>query len=357
MLPSAPSIGSGTSSTLSEQLAEVCGTDPSWFCQQVTSWTNNDAVTRIAAAVDLFSVLLIIIAAVIANRLLRRLIRRAVRRIAGQPDRPRFWQRRTAAAREAGREHVLQGVRQQQRVEALSTVLQSAGSAVIVTVGAFLVLDEFGVNLAPLLAGAGVLGIALGFGAQALVRDFLAGIFIITEDQFGVSDIITIDREVSGTVEAMSLRTTRLRAVDGTVWHIPNGEIRRVGNQSQHWSRALLDIEVAYDTPLNQAEAVIKRVADELAAVEDDILDEPTVWGVEALAANGVVIRLVLKTTPSEQWRISRELRRRIKDAFDAEGIEIPLPQRTTWVRYEDGGPPGVAEPVGAPGPDGVRQD
>lgn len=220
----------------------------------------------------------------------------------------------------------------------------------IFTVATFLVLDEFGVNLAPLLAGAGVLGIALGFGAQALVRDFLAGIFIITEDQFGVGDIITIDQEVGGTVEAMSLRTTRLRAVDGTVWHIPNGEIRRVGNQSQHWSRALLDIKVAYDTPIDLAEAVIKRVADEFAAVEDDILDEPTVWGVEALEASGIVIRLVLKTTPSEQWRISRELRRRIKDAFDAEGIEIPFPQQTTWVRYEDGSPSDRDQPVGVDG-------
>lgn len=349
MLSSAPSIGSGTPSALSDQLAEVCGNDPSWFCQQVTSWTDNDAVTRIAAAVDLFSVLLIVLAAIFAIRLLRRLIRRGVRRIAGEPNRPRFWRRRTAAAPDTTREHIRQGVRQQQRVEALSTVLQSAGTAVIATVATFLVLDEFGVNLAPLLAGAGVLGIALGFGAQALVRDFLSGIFIITEDQFGVGDIITIDREVGGTVEAMSLRTTRLRAVDGTVWHIPNGEIRRVGNQSQHWSRALLDIQVAYDTPLSQAEEVIKRVADELAVVDDDILDEPTVWGVEALAASGIVIRLVLKTTPSEQWRISRELRRRIKDAFDAEGIEIPLPQQTTWVRYEDG-PTAPAEPVGAAG-------
>ena len=351
MLHSAASIGSGTPSALSEQLAEACGTDPSWFCQQVTSWTDNDAVTRVAAAVDLFSVLLIALAAVLANRVLRRLIRRGVRRVAGQPDRPRFWRRRRTAASETGREQQrLQGVRQLQRVEALSTVLQSAGTAVIFTVAAFLVLDEFGVNLAPLLAGAGVLGIALGFGAQALVRDFLAGIFIITEDQFGVGDIITLDQEVGGEVEAMSLRTTRLRSVDGTVWHIPNGEIRRVGNQSQHWSRALLDIKVAYDTPIDQAEAVIKRVADEFAAIEDDILDEPTVWGVEALEASGIVIRLVLKTTPSEQWRISRELRRRIKDAFDAEGIEIPFPQQTTWVRYEDAEPSDRVSPVGVAG-------
>lgn len=316
-----------------EPVAAVCGDDPTWFCQQVAGWTDNAAITRIVAAVDLFSVLLIIVVAVTLNRLLRRLIRRSVWRLGPRSPGTRFWRRKRTAPTPA-----TQGIRQQQRVEALSTVLQSFASAVIGVVTAFMVLDEFGVNLAPLLAGAGVVGIALGFGAQSLVRDLLAGIFIIIEDQYGVSDIITIDAEVSGTVEAMSLRTTRLRAVDGTVWHIPNGEIRRVGNQSQLWSRALLDIEVAYDTPLGRAEEVIKRVADQLAAVEDDILEEPKVWGVESLGASGIVLRLVVKTTPSEQWRISRELRKLIKEAFDAEGIEIPFPQQTTWIRREDDG-------------------
>ena len=115
----------------------------------------------------------------------------------------------------------------------------------------------------------------------------------------------------------MSLRTTRLRAVDGTMWHVPNGEIRRVGNQSQHWSRALLDVEVAYDTDLEHAQAVIAGVADELAAEDRDVLEQPEVWGVERLGANGVTIRLVVKTRPSEQYRVSRELRQRLKAAFD----------------------------------------
>ena len=165
------------------------------------------------------------------------------------------------------------------------------------------------------------------------MRDFLSGVFILIEDQFGVGDIVNLDNETSGTVEAVSLRTTRLRSVDGTVWHVPNGEIRRVGNQSQHWSRALIDIEVAYDTDIDHAKDVIGGVAHEIAAEDSDVLDEPEVWGVEALGANGITIRLVVKTRPSEQYRVSRELRQRLKAAFEREGIEIPFPQQTVWHR------------------------
>jgi small conductance mechanosensitive channel len=186
-------------------------------------------------------------------------------------------------------------------------------------------------------AGAGIIGVALGFGSQSLVKDFLSGLFILIEDQFGVGDIVTLDGETSGTVEAVSLRTTRLRAVDGTVWHVPNGEIRRVGNQSQHWSRALIDVLVAYETDLDHAQAVIASVAHEIALGDKDVLDEPEVWGVEALGANGVMIRLVVKTRPSQQYRVSRELRARLKAAFEREGIEIPFPQQTVWHRTAAG--------------------
>ncbi len=158
------------------------------------------------------------------------------------------------------------------------------------------------------------------------------GVFILVEDQFGVGDIVDLG-EASGVVDAVSLRTTRLRAVDGTLWHVPNGEIRRVGNQSQHWSRALIDIDVAYETDIDHASSVIAAVADEVAREDGDVIDDPEVWGVEQLGAHGVAIRLVVKTRPSEQFRVSRELRRRIKMAFDREGIEIPFPQQTVWHR------------------------
>jgi small conductance mechanosensitive channel len=229
-------------------------------------------------------------------------------------------------------------------------VLRSVASFAIFTVAGLLILGEVGLNLAPFLAGAGIVGIALGFGAQSLVKDFLSGLFILVEDQFGVGDIVDLEQGTAGTVEAVSLRTTRLRAVDGTVWHVPNGEIRRVGNKSQHWSRALLDVEVAYDTDIEHAKAVIKRVADELWDEREDILEEPEVWGVERLGPNSIVIRLVVKTRPSDQYRVSRELRQRLKEVFDAEGIEIPYPQQTVWNRRhpEDEASSPAAEPAGS---------
>jgi small conductance mechanosensitive channel len=160
---------------------------------------------------------------------------------------------------------------------------------------------------------------------------------MIVEDQYGVGDVVDLG-DASGTVEAVTLRSTRLRDVSGTVWHVPNGTIQRVANKSQQWSRALVDVSVSYDTDVAQASEVIKRVADEMWVDEDwsnCILEEPEVWGVESLGADGIVIRLVVKTQPAEQFKVMRELRVRIKTAFDAEGIEIPFPQRTLWVRGE----------------------
>ncbi|HEV2809267.1 MAG TPA: mechanosensitive ion channel family protein [Acidimicrobiales bacterium] len=160
-----------------------------------------------------------------------------------------------------------------------------------------------------------------------------------------MGDVIDVG-EANGVVEGVSLRTTRLRAVEGTVWHVPNGEIRRVGNKSQQWSRALIDFDVAYKTDLAQAKTTIKRVADSVWTDEKlgrSVLEEPEVWGVEAFGPDGVAIRLVIKTRPADQWKVMRELRQRMKEAFDEEGIEIPFPQRSLWVRA-DGDTPSAAE-------------
>jgi moderate conductance mechanosensitive channel len=276
-------------------------------------------------------IVLILIAAAILNRVARRAVKRSLTRLHTGAVRERMGavRRRTPAALlETGET----SLRAEQRIDALSSVLRSVVTFVIWLVALLMCLGEVGIDLAPLLAGAGVLGVAIGFGSQSLVRDFLSGMFILIEDQFGVGDIVDLG-EASGTVEAVSLRTTRLRAVDGTVWHMPNGEITRVGNMSQHWSRALLDVEVAYDTDLEHARRVIKRVADELWREDTSVLDEPEMWGVEQLGASGIALRLVVKTTPSAQWKVSRELRERIKLAFDEEGIEIPFPQQMVWNR------------------------
>ena len=225
--------------------------------------------------------------------------------------------------------------RANQRAETIGALLGSIATFVVWSIAALTVFGELGLELGPLLAGAGIAGIALGFGAQNLVRDFLSGIFMLIEDQFGVGDVITAG-PATGTVEGVSLRTTRLRDVEGNVWHIPNGTIDFVANKSQQWSRALLDIQVSYGTETAHATEVIKRVATEMWAEEpwsEEILEEPDIWGVESLGADGLTIRLVVKTRPLSQWKVARELRVRIKGAFDAEGIEIPFPQRTVWHR------------------------
>ena len=228
-------------------------------------------------------------------------------------------------------------VRGRKRVETIGTLLVSIVSAVGWAIAISTILSEFGINLGPLLAGAGILGVALGFGAQNLVRDFLAGIFMLIEDQYGVGDVIDVG-PAFGTVEAVSLRTTRLRDVEGNLWHIPNGTITRVANKSQDWARAVIDVPVAYGTDLHHANLVIKRVADGLWQEHGppQVLEEPEVWGVEQLGADGVAIRLVVKTPPLAQWDVARALRARLKEAFAEEGIEIPFPQRVIWHRDAD---------------------
>jgi small-conductance mechanosensitive channel len=319
-----------------ERLRAACGEDPGWFCRQALELTGN---RNVAEAVDFMigrplAILLIVVVALVANRLARRGVKRVLRGIQAGAV-----QERLGAVRRATPDALLEtgqmSLRAEQRIEALGSVLRSLVSFVVLLVAILMVLGEMGIELGPLLAGAGIIGVALGFGSQSLVRDFLSGLFILVEDQFGVGDIVDLDGTTSGVVEAVTLRTTRLRAVDGTVWHVPNGEIRRVGNMSQHWSRALLDVQVAYGTDLSRAQQLIKDVACALWDEDRHILEEPEVWGVEDLGASGVVIRLVVKTTPSEQWRISRALRERLKAAFDAEGIEIPFAQQTVWHRVD----------------------
>jgi small conductance mechanosensitive channel len=313
---------------------DVCGTDPGFICREVLNRTNDRGLAELADKLlgTTLTIFAILVVALIVNRLVSRSIKRALRTLHSGAERERLGAlRRRAPSALLETDEI--SVRAEQRITALTSVLRSFTSAVIFAIAGFMILGEVGVNLAPLLAGAGVIGLAIGFGAQSLVKDFLSGLFILVEDQFGVGDIVDLDLQTTGTVEAVSLRTTRLRSVDGTVWHVPNGDIRRVGNKSQHWSRALLDIEVAYDTDIDHASTVIKRVADGLWHEREDILEEPQVWGVERLGINSVVIRLVVKTRPAGQYDVSRKLRQRLKEAFDDERIEIPFAQQVVWNR------------------------
>jgi moderate conductance mechanosensitive channel len=221
--------------------------------------------------------------------------------------------------------------RRTQRAEAIGSVLRSVASIVVLGIGVVLVLGELGINLAPIVASAGVVGVALGFGAQNLIKDFIAGIGIILEDQYGVGDVVDLG-EASGTVEAVGLRITRLRDVNGVVWYVRNGEILRVGNKSQGFAQVVIDMPVAHDTDLERARTAMQEVADEMYAEAEwgaVLLAEPESLGVEQITAEGVFLRLVVRSMNADQWRVGRELRMRLKERFVAEGIRTPLPLLT----------------------------
>ena len=286
-------------------------------------------------------ILLILVLAVIVASVARKAVDQFARRMRGEIEEGSFFARRRRR-----RDHSKDGaevlttpaiatVRAAQRAETIGTLLKSVVSLVVWAFALLMVLSEVGLDVGPLIAGAGFVGIALGFGAQNLVRDFLSGIFMLVEDQYGVGDVIDAG-EATGTVEAVSLRTTRLRDIHGVVWHIPNGQIQRIGNKSQGWSRALLDVSVAYSTDLEHAKKIIEDCALSLRESPElgpEMLADPEVWGVEDLGPDGVVIRLSVQTRPASQWRVARELRERLKSALDAAGIEIPFPQRVIWHR------------------------
>ena len=247
-------------------------------------------------------------------------------------------------------------VRTEQRVSTLGDVLGGLLRAVVWIVVVLMVLGEVGVNLAPLLAGAGIAGIAIGFGAQSLVKDFLSGFFILLEDQYGVGDVINLG-DATGTVEEISLRVSRLRSTDGTVWFVPNGEIKRVGNTSREWSRAVIDVQVAYDTDLSGVTRALEEVAREFAGHPDwaeVVLEPPEVWGVQAMGPDGLTVRLVVKTAPRQQYVVARELRGRITDRLRRDGVKGPgQTVQTVLVTAGalDAGTPPPAPVISADGP------
>lgn len=217
--------------------------------------------------------------------------------------------------------------RHRQRTLTMGSLLRSMVTFVVALVAILTVMTELGIDLAPVLATAGVGGVALGFGAQSLVKDFLSGIFMILEDQYGVGDIIDTG-EAIGTVEEVSLRITRLRDASGVVWYIRNGEIIRIGNKSQGWSTAIVDLPVSYAENIERAISVIRGVVHEMdqdPSMQEVLLEEPNVVGVESITGNVVTIRIIAKTAPEQQYGVSREIRERVKAAFDEHHIKAPV--------------------------------
>jgi small conductance mechanosensitive channel len=221
----------------------------------------------------------------------------------------------------------------EKRASTLVSIFKGVGRVFIVIISIMMILDEVGVAIAPILAGFGIAGIAIGFGAQYLIRDLIAGIFIILENQYRVGDVARV-ASIAGLVEDVTLRKTVLRDLDGIVHHIPNGEIRTASNYTRHFARVNLDVSVAYGTDLEHAISVINRVGQALA--EDQkwrkvIKSPPQVLRVDNLGDSGIYIKILGDVKPMHQWAVTGELRLRIKKAFDAEGIEIPWPHTKVY--------------------------
>lgn len=220
----------------------------------------------------------------------------------------------------------------EQRVETVTAILRRLGTTVVYTSAILIILNDFGVQIGPLLAGLGIAGVALGFGAQYLVRDVITGFFVVLEDQFRVGDIIKING-VSGVVEHMYLRTTQIRSANGDLSIIPNGEITQVTNMTRAWSRAVIDVGVSYGANLDEVFDAL-REAGRRAQADPDIgpafMEAPDVLGVMGFGDSAVNVRMWAKVAPpGRQWEIERFLRKKLKEVFDERGLEIPFPQRT----------------------------
>jgi small-conductance mechanosensitive channel len=314
---------------------DECFEDPS---RSVCSWVyrhtdNNATLARIANwLIDRpLQVILVLVTAWLVAKIARLVILRSI---------PRFVDPRKDAVAKLSRYGVpipgsfaarTTDSRRRARVTSIARAAASTVTVIVWVIALVLILAIVDIKVGPLVAGAGIAGVALGFGAQSLVKDCIAGIFMLIEDQYGIGDIVDVG-EATGTIESIALRTTVLRSADGTVWHVPNGVIQRVGNMSQQWSVAVLDVEVAYDTDIELASASLLTAANQVCTADeyqDQVLEAPTLLGVEAVGATAITLRLTTKVKPGAQFRLQRALREHVKVAFDAAGIKTPAPQFT----------------------------
>jgi small-conductance mechanosensitive channel len=305
-------------------LTRSCAADT--LCTQVYDLTGNHWLANSSYLIILKP--LRILAIVLVAILIRWLLHRAIRRLTSTTSRaamPALLKplREKSKQAEAGQ---FIPERRRQRAEAIGSVLRSFVTATVFSLAAMLVLGELGFDLGPLLASAGIVGVALGFGAQSLVKDLLAGLFMLLEDQYGVGDSVDLG-DAAGVVETVGLRVTTVRDGRGVLWYVRNGEIVRVGNKSQGWSMVVIDIPIGFVNS-EQAGAVLRRAALALADEPEhatEFLEPPDVVGVEQLTVDGAVIRTIAKTTADGQAAVQRELRRRLSDALDSSGLSSQI--------------------------------
>jgi moderate conductance mechanosensitive channel len=302
-----------------------CVREQGTWCHQVFEVTHNEWLAASAhwLIAKPLTILLILLVAFVVRYLARRVIDRATR-VTGQKTPTLLKPLKERAPQALG---ALVSERRAQRAKTIGSVLKSVVSFIVFGLAFILILGELGIDLGPIVASAGIVGIALGFGAQNLVRDFLSGIFMMLEDQYGVGDVVDVG-EASGTVEAVGLRVTTLRDVNGTVWYVRNGEILRVGNSSQGFAVAVVDLPVGHGADVDQAIDILRRVAEEVTSAEPmatDVLEPVEVLGVEKVAAESITLRTTVKVRPGRQWAVQRTLRAKVMSAFEEAGIKPPL--------------------------------
>jgi small conductance mechanosensitive channel len=280
-------------------------------------------------------VILIFLVAVLVRHLLHRTINRLVRSTSqgSIPTILKPLQERTPTA--PGDPAAVVPERRRQRADAIGSVLRSLVSAVVFSIAVLLILGELSFNLAPLLASAGIIGVAFGLGAQTLVKDLISGLFMLIEDQYGVGDTVDLGGDANGTVESVGLRITTVRDGRGVLWYIRNGEIIRVGNKSQGWAMVVVDMPIGF-AGTEKATAILRNAAESVAMdpeLAPEIVEPPEVLGVEQVTMDGAVIRTVAKTTAQGQLPVGRELRRRLAEALENSGITARIAESRMYPR------------------------
>lgn len=318
---------------VTSRLRVACGDAPTSNCARVFNLTHSDFLASLADPIfTLVNIALIVVLAAVLRILAGRLVRRVTASTAsGRVNRGLSRLDRSAALLDLDPESV---ERRSQRATTIGLVLRSITNTVIFTLALVLIVGELGLNLAPIIASAGIVGVAVGFGAQSVVKDFLSGIFLVLEDQYGVGDAIDVGSggdKVVGVVEAIGLRSTRVRDVRGTLWHIRNGEITQVGNISQGWSRIVLDVLLEHTADLDAARAAMLGVAAEVQHAPEwaeSVLEDAAVWGVEDVTVDGVSLRLAVKVRAAAKDDIARVLRERLLRALAGRGVRVARPVR-----------------------------